>query len=213
MMVRIARATCPVPAAALTTLFLLLHSGAPWLVDALAPALSSSKVDSTLRRREVLWKTPAAAAFAAVMALATPKTADADESNDSPMATINELLSRLQGIPTFSIVSQETGAAYMLFKKDQSVAIGYAFTTFPGALAVLGDAQRVSKEKGYFDTWKDATITVVPLDIAVRLALKKKARVSPNMEQQLDTLLMVIPGVVRTYCTLIARIMSADCIA
>lgn len=110
------------------------------------------------------------------------------------MATINELLGRLKGVPTFCIVSPE-GAAYMVFKNDQAVAIGYAFTTFPGALAVLSDAQRVAKEKGYFDTWQNATVTTIPLDIAVRLALKKKPRKSPK-EQELDTLLVVIPGAV-----------------
>ena len=86
----------------------------------------------------------------------------------------------------------------MVFKNDQAMAIGYAFITFPGALAVLSDAQRNAKEKGYFDVWKDATITTIPLDIAVRLALKKKARKSPK-EQELDTLLMVIPGAVSEY--------------
>jgi len=85
----------------------------------------------------------------------------------------------------------------MVFKNDQAMAVGYAFTTFSGALAVLGDAQRNAKEKGYYESvWKDATITTIPLDIAVRLALKKKKRTSVPKEQELDTLLLVIPGAV-----------------
>ena len=120
--------------------------------------------------------------------------AETDDASTSPMAIVNDLLSRLKYIPTFCIVDPQ-GAAYMVFKNDQAMAVGYAFTTFPGALAVLSDAQRNAKEKGYFDVWKDATITTIPLDIAVRLALKKKTRKSPK-EQELDTLLMVIPGAV-----------------
>ena len=122
-------------------------------------------------------------------------TPAAQAAVDNPMAQVNELLSRLHNIPTFCIVAPD-GAAYMVFKNDQAMAIGYAFTTFEGALAVLGDAQRVAKEKGYYDVWENATITTIPLDVAIRLALKKRQRVSQK-GQSLDTLLMVIPGAVR----------------
>lgn len=83
----------------------------------------------------------------------------------------------------------------MVFKNDQAMAIGYAFTTFTGALAVLGDAQRNAKAKGYYDVWENATITSIPMDIAIRLALKKRSRTSPK-DQTLDTILQIIPGAV-----------------
>ena len=174
----------------------------------LAPSVVHDE-DSTIAarcisRRNALHKTTTAAmattatAFTTRISSARAEAATMGDSSTtsvaSPMSTINDLLLRLKSIPTFCLVDPQ-GAAYMVFKNDQAVAVGYAFTTFPGALAVLSDAQRNAKEKGYFDTWKDATITVIPLDIAVRLALKKKTRKSPK-EQELDTLLMIIPGAV-----------------
>ena len=151
---------------------------------------------SSVSRRSVFYQTTAALATTSVVTTKIPiaLAAETDDASTSPMAIVNDLLSRLKYIPTFCIVDPQ-GAAYMVFKNDQAMAVGYAFTTFPGALAVLSDAQRNAKEKGYFDVWKDATITTIPLDIAVRLALKKKTRKSPK-EQELDTLLMVIPGAV-----------------
>lgn len=156
-----------------------------------------------ISRRNALYQTTTAAmattaiAFTTRIPYAIAATTE-DAASTSPMTTINDLLLRLKSIPTFCIVDPN-GAAYMVFKNDQALAVGYAFTTFPGALAVLSDAQRNAKEKGFFDVWKDATVTVIPLDIAVRLALKKKTRKSPK-DQELDTLLMVIPGAVSVHC-------------
>lgn len=126
--------------------------------------------------------------------LLSPNTAAA--ATTDVMTTVNSLLGKLEGIPTFCIVDKTTGASYMLFKNDQAMAVGYAFTTFSGALAVLSDAQKTAKEKNYFDVWKDATITTIPLNIAVRLALKKRERTTPK-DQTLDSLVMIIPGAVR----------------
>lgn len=126
--------------------------------------------------------------------LSSTYTANAADTN--VMATLNYLLVKLDGIPTFCIVDKTTGASYMLFKNDQAMAIGYAFTTFTGALAVLSEAQKTAKEKNYFDVWEDATITTVPLNIAIRLALKKRERTTPK-DQTLDSLVMIIPGAVR----------------
>jgi len=190
----------------LLLVLLVLLCSVALLANALATAPSGSHAGKipesnkpgVVGRRDVLRQAAPATAAATAMALTITRTHPAYADDASPMATINDLLNRLKGVPTFCIVSPD-GAAYMMYNKDQAMAIGYAFTTFPGALAVLGDAQRNAREKGYFDTWKDATITTVPLDIAVRLALKKKARVSPK-EQSLDTLLRVIPGVVRIFC-------------
>jgi hypothetical protein len=115
------------------------------------------------------------------------------DSTTSSNVIMNDLLGELRGIPTFCIVSNSTGAAYMLYKRDLNMGIGYAFLTFTGALAVLKDAQENALQKGYGDVWTNATITTIPLDVAIRLALKKRRRVS-SKDQSLDTLLMLIPG-------------------
>lgn len=161
---------------------------------------------SIIPRRAALWQGSSVIAASLVVtatsapcvsAAAVEATITADTTT-SPTETINTLLSRLHDIPTFCIVSSSPeGAAYMAFKQDQAMAVGYAFITFQGALAVLGDAQRNAKEKGYADVWEGATVTTIPLDIAVRLSLKKRQRTSQKA-QVLDTLLMVIPGAVRT---------------
>jgi len=177
----------------------------------------TSRIKCCSSRREALcqWQAAVAAvSTAAGFSKIAPAFAATDDA--SPMSTIKDLLGRLKSIPTFCIVDPQ-GAAYMVFKNDQAMALGYAFTTFPGALAVLSDAQRNAKEKGFFDVWKDATITTIPLDIAVRLALKKKPRKSPK-EQELDTLLMVIPGAVSSKlfsswrCFFVWRCLSHSCI-
>jgi hypothetical protein len=86
----------------------------------------------------------------------------------------------------------------MLVKQDQGMAIGYAFTTFTGALTVLAEAQKTAKEKNYFDVWQDATVTTIPMSIAIRLALKKRVRTTPK-DQTLDSIVLMIPGVVCEY--------------
>jgi hypothetical protein len=137
------------------------------------------------------WTTFSNPARAAAAVVAEPVTPSSNE-------LVNTLLQKLHDIPTFCIVRSDTGAAYMAYQSDLNMAIGYAFVTFPGALAVLKDAQAVAQQKGYFDTWEMATVTTIPLDIAVRLALKKRSRTSQKA-QVLDTLLQVIPGAVRTH--------------
>lgn len=69
---------------------------------------------------------------------------------------------------------------------------GYAFTSMEGAIVVLNDAQKTAKEGGYGDVWKDATITTLPADIAVRLALQKRQRVSQK-GPSLDSIIDIIP--------------------
>lgn len=61
-----------------------------------------------------------------------------------------------------------------------------------GAIIVLSDAQKTAKENGYGDIWKDATIVTLPADVAVRLALQKRERVSQK-GPSLDSLIDIIP--------------------
>jgi len=104
--------------------------------------------------------------------------------------TLQDLLASLSKVPTFCIVTPE-GASYMLAKED--FARGYAFTTLKGAEIVLEDAQRTANKEGYGDVWKDAKITVIPADIALRLTLQQKKRTSQK-ESTMNTILEIIPG-------------------
>jgi hypothetical protein len=140
------------------------------------------------------WSTASNPARAA--AVVEPSAATSSSSSSSFNEQVNVLLQKLHDIPTFCIVRSDTGAAYMAYQSDLNMAVGYAFVTFPGAVAVLKDAQKVAQQKGYYDTWEAATVTTIPLDIAVRLALKKRSRTSQK-SQSLDTLLQIIPGAVR----------------
>jgi hypothetical protein len=127
------------------------------------------------------------------MSTTVPSLAAPDATQSATNDVINQLFDQLHTIPTFCIVSSKTGAAYMIYKQDLNMGIGYAFMTYTGALAVLKDAQQNAIQKGYGDIWTNATITTIPLDVAVRLTLKKRSRMSTK-EQSLDTLLMLIPG-------------------
>jgi len=152
----------------------------PYVVP-LTPRLAQT--GSNMSRRNVF-----AAAVVSSNLVLLPLEASAETST----MTVNDLLTRIKSVPTFCIVNPD-GAAYMVVNRNEGMAIGYAFTTFEGALAVLGDAQRNAEKKGYADLWKDATITVIPADIAIRLALKKTDRLSQK-EQKLGTRLNIIPG-------------------
>lgn len=135
----------------------------------------------------------AVVAAAATSWTPTAAVAASSSSSSSPL-TLQNLLNQLRVVPTFCLVNPE-GASYMLISKNgEAFAKGYAFTTFSGALAVLGDAERAAEKGGYADTWKGATITVVPADIAVRLALQPTKRQNQK-EQSLNTLVDIIPGI------------------
>lgn len=161
-----------------------------WLIflpSAVPYAVSAKRTSPlSISRRDAVVFVCGTAAVSSVAALPS-----ATEAAD---VTVNDLLASVKGVPTFCIVNKE-GAAYMIVKADERMAKGYAFTTFQGALTVLSDAQRTAKEKGYAELWEDATITAIPADIAIRLALQKKERFSQN-DQSLDTLILIIPSVV-----------------
>lgn len=156
-------------------------------VAALTTRPASQRSSSGWSRRELCW--------AGAASLCLPRTANAaDTPAAAVVPAVKDLLARVNAIPTFCIVNAETGGSYMMFQKSERMAKGYAFTTFEGALTVLGDAQRAAEEGGYADTWKNATITTIPADIAIRLALQKRERKSQK-DQTLDTIVAVIPGV------------------
>jgi len=82
----------------------------------------------------------------------------------------------------------------MLYQKDSNFAKGYAFTTYQGAEYVLQDAQDTARKGGYSDLWKDATITVIPASIAVRLALQPKERTSQKTSNPIRSSVEIVPS-------------------
>jgi hypothetical protein len=118
--------------------------------------------------------------------LSRPSPAAAEDS------TLQSLLESLRSVPTFCTVDPQ-GATHVINKRSDPFVKGYAFLTFSGALQRLGDAQRAAEEGGYADLWKDATITVIPADVAVRLALRPSKRTSQK-DVTATTMLDIIPG-------------------
>lgn len=108
-----------------------------------------------------------------------PHDASAAETAASPSttATSRAVLSRLAGIPTFCIVDGATGVPYMIFD-GQASATGYFFLSFRVASEALNDA-REKDAKGRA-IWEAAQIVVVPLPVALQLALTRRQRVAVN---------------------------------
>ncbi len=148
-----------------------------------------------------MWLTSPIFALAADSSTTTTTKSTTTDSSSTKSTLINLLLEQLRGIPTFCIVSSTTGAAYMIYKRDLNMGLGYAFLTYDGAVTVLNEAKQNAIQKGYSNNvWTNATITTLPLDVAIRLTLKKRNRMAMNNRndtskvQSLDTLLQIIPG-------------------
>lgn len=138
-------------------------------------------------RRELLHQT----ACATVLSW----TVGCSATHATPTNSVTSMLDSLRSVPTFCVVDAE-GASYMLYQSgtdESAFAKGYAFLTFPGALAVLSDAQRTAEKGGYAELWQNATITVIPADIAIRLALQPTPRTSQK-GNTINTVLEIIPG-------------------
>jgi hypothetical protein len=131
---------------------------------------------------------------AAATAFLAPLASNAAESTteEASSLTVANILQGLRSIPTFCIVNAE-GAAYMLYKPGEGFAKGYAFVTYEGASVVLKDAIETAEKGGYADTWKTATVTTIPADIAMRLTLQPRQRTSQK-DQTASTVLFLIPG-------------------
>jgi len=147
------------------------------------PLLPPSEVD----RRGALETFRATATAAAAILVSEPSGAA-----ETAGGSTKDLLAKMRPIPTFAIVDA-VGVPYLIAEKQGGGATGYFFTTFSSAMKVLNDAKKDSQEKGYEDTWKDATITTVPLDVAIRLVFKKVKRKAQN-DVELETIGDIIPS-------------------
>ena len=143
-------------------------------------------------RRSLLGRPLAAAAASLSVAVAPLSASAADASTTTSAVTPQDLLARLRRVPCFAIVDKD-GIPYIIVDQKTRFGTGYFFLTFRGALAVLGEAQQKAKAEGYEKVWEGARITTVPMDIAVRLSLKKVERFGQN-NLKLDTIADILPG-------------------
>lgn len=134
----------------------------------------------------------ASATLAALPGAGAVQAAETTASSSLSTLTVQSILQALRNVPTFCIVNDQ-GAAYMLYKANEGFAKGYAFLTYDGADVVLKDALTTAEKGGYAETWKTATITTIPADIALRLTLQPRKRQSQR-EQSANSVLFLIPG-------------------
>lgn len=165
--------------------------------DDVKVALTSSSMlanPSSIDRRSMLSGASAviAAAASAFVASAPLSASAAGTSTSTSAVTPQELLARSRRVPCFAIVDKD-GVPYVIVDKKTGFGTGYFFLTFSGALTVLGDAEKRAKEEGNEMVWEGARITTVPLDIALRLTLKKVERSGQN-DIKRETISDILPG-------------------
>jgi hypothetical protein len=108
----------------------------------------------------------------------TTTTSETEISTTPPSA--KDILSRLGSIPTFVLVQGDTGIPFMIFNGERS-ATGYFFLSYNIAEQALRDAREKDQTKGSVaNIWNAAQVRVVPLSIAMQLALSSKQRVAVN---------------------------------
>lgn len=92
-------------------------------------------------------------------------------ADDTTSSSASDILLRLRAIPTFCIVNED-GVSFMIFD-GQASATGYFFLNFQVANQALKDARQKDTNAGAVELWSDAKIIVVPLAVALQLALRK----------------------------------------
>ncbi|KAG7351655.1 hypothetical protein IV203_007703 [Nitzschia inconspicua] len=115
--------------------------------------------------------------------LTSPPAAVADESDSSGSpSSAADVLKSLGTIPTFVLVQGDTGVPFMIFNGENG-ATGYFFLSYNIAEQALRDAREKDKQNGAANIWNAAQIRVVPLSIAMQLALSTKQRTAVNEEK------------------------------
>ena len=143
----------------------------------------NSKYESETSRRNLL-KTAAATSLTFTLSKA-PVVA-------KEISSVQETLLRLRSIPTFCIVNNE-GVPFMIFD-GQASATGYFFLSFDVAAQALQDARQKDKNVGASETWSNAKIIIVPLAVALQLALRKTQREAVNSELKFNTFNDIVPS-------------------
>jgi hypothetical protein len=164
------------------------------------------------RRRKILQT--------ALIAPLTVESASAAASEKPPpIIPLLTTAKRLRTVPLFTIVDGN-GTPFHTYDKDSAGGFGYFFTTYISAEYVLDDAKNAyenakleaaqKKEAGSGetsgsigedgtgevpDTWGQAQIVTVPLDVAMQLSVKKTQSVAQNAkDKKFSTYYQVIPS-------------------
>ncbi|KAL7445988.1 hypothetical protein ACHAXM_010360 [Skeletonema potamos] len=171
------------------------------------------------RRRHIL-QTALIAPLAVATAATAPQSASADSSEKPPpIIPLLTTAKRLRTVPLFAIVDGN-GTPFHTYDKDSAGGFGYFFTTYTSAEYVLDDAKKAyekakleaaqKKEAGEAtiggsigedgtggvpDTWGQAQIVTVPLDVAMQLSVKKTQSIAQNAKnKKFFTYYQVIPS-------------------
>ena len=196
-----------------------------WTQQFTLHAASTSSEESTTsshseKRRNVLQTALIAPYLAATTAITTTaQPASAATEKPPPIIPLLTTAKRLRTVPLFAIVDGN-GTPFHTYDKDSAGGFGYFFTSYVSAEYVLDDAKKAYQkakleaaqkkeaadttnngsigEDGTGevpDTWGQARIVTVPLDIAMQLSVKKTQSVAQNAKgKTFSTYYQVIPA-------------------
>jgi len=152
-------------------------------------------------RRETLSKTASSLLVASVAAAGF----SSPEASLAADATRQEIIAKLSGIPTFCLVNgpgagpELDGVPFDIYDPNSAKATGYFFMSYATAQQALEQASNLDSARGDGNIWATAKIKVVPLSIAIQLALVGRRRVAVNEEEgvngiKVDTYHNIIPS-------------------
>ena len=183
------------------------------------PSEESTASSHSKERRNILQTALIAPYLAATTAITTAQPASAATEKPPPIIPLLTTAKRLRTVPLFAIVDGN-GTPFHTYDKDSAGGFGYFFTSYVSAEYVLDDAKKAyekakleaaqKKEAGETtnngsigedgtgevpDTWGQARIVTVPLDIAMQLSVKKTQSVAQNAKgKTFSTYYQVIPA-------------------
>jgi hypothetical protein len=147
---------------------------------------------AVLGRRESIVRTTASVAMVLLggLSVAPPPILAATDATDSTSPTTTtttaaDILKSLGSIPTFVLVEGDSGVPFMIFN-GENAATGYFFLSYNIAEQALRDAREKDKQQSggaANDVWNAAQVRVVPLSIAMQLALSSQQRAAVNEEK------------------------------
>ena len=111
--------------------------------------------------------------------------------------TKQEILQRLVGIPTFTLVNEE-GVPLIIYDKYKAIGTGYFFFSKTIAEQALAAATASVDPADGTNLFAKAHIKVVPLSVAIQLALTNNLSVATNPEEKINgikvkTIHLIIP--------------------
>lgn len=181
-----------------------------------APDDAWGSVGDLSERRAFLRTALAAPLATASLAPARPAVAD---DRPAPVVPLQTTARRLRQVPVFAIVDGE-GTPFHTYDRETAGGNGYFFTSYAAAEYVLGDAKKAfakakdeaAKNKGKDDwsrsegslgedgsgevpdSWGQARIVSLPLDVVMQLIVKKTRSVAQNGKgKEFSTFYQVIP--------------------